>query len=96
MTQPGRLTFRQEQALAALRAAGGRATVGQMVERNLLACNPDALDRFGRNADRISWGVTLAHLERKGLVESVYQSMESAGASKVWTIAAPQSDNGPR
>jgi hypothetical protein len=66
---------RAQVALDALRCAGGRSTVYAMVRGAQL---PDD--------GSIGWGLTFAALERRGLVGSEYQSVESAGSSKIWFL----------
>jgi hypothetical protein len=62
------LSERQRTALAALRGREGWTFVRDL----------------GLDGSAIGWGVTLASLERCGLVESTYPSVESAGVPKVW------------
>jgi hypothetical protein len=45
------------------------------------------VESLGLPGSNIGWGLTLASLERRGLVESMYPSVESAGVAKVWRIA---------
>lgn len=79
------LNARQEQALAALRAAGGEATVWQMIDAGHLSVDPKKTDFFGRQTDRSGWGRTFLALERRGLVTGRGTTINSIGTA-MWSL----------
>lgn len=83
------LTPLQETVLAALREAGGRATVYTLIDQGYLPASTGPDGRAYGDGKRIGYGggLAFAALERRGIVSSAYNMDEPAAASKVWRVS---------